>query len=146
MSDKNKFVKLSKWASDLIVDPLSKEPLSLTEKEDVLLSPYGAVYPVVNGIYDLRLLKCAATADGILWEKGQKEYEKSSMNWSDDDNQDFLGELAGVEEVYTEIPITGRCLDIGGHQGRLRAFMSPSQEYLTCDPFISVFDSISKKN
>ena len=32
----------------------------------------------------------------------------------------------------------------GGHQGRLRAFLSPGQEYLSCDPFISVFDSIKK--
>ena len=144
MSDKNKFVKLDNWVKELIVDPLSKEPMSLSQKEDLLLSPYGSVYPVANGIYDLRLLKSATTSDVILWEKGQKEYENSSINWSEYDNQDFFGELAGVEEVYREITITGRCLDVGGHQGRLRAFLSPGQEYLSCDPFISVFDSISK--
>ena len=144
MTNRHKFIKLDDWAKDLIVDPLSKEPLTLSDKGDKLLSPYGAVYPVVDGIWDLRLLESEITTDSIIWKKGQEEYEKCSNSWEIYENQNFLAERAGVKEVYEEIPIVGRSLDVGGHHGRLRAFLSPKQEYISCDPFISVFDPIEK--
>jgi SAM-dependent methyltransferase len=144
MNKRHKFIKLDDWANELIVDPLSKEPLSLSKKGDTLLSQYGAVYPVVGGIYDLRLLQVDITSDTKLWKECQKKYEEWSDNWENYESTDFFSERAGVKEVYQAIPIVGRCLDVGGHQGRLRAFLTPDQEYLSCDPFISVFDPIEK--
>lgn len=140
----HQFIKLEEWAKDLIVDPLSKGPLTLSDKGNKLLSAYGAVYPVVDGIYDLRLLNTEITSDSKLWKKGQEEYEKLSINWNAYEQQDFFGEREGMKEVYEEIPIIGRTLDVGGHQGRLRAFLSQNQEYLSCDPFISCFSPIGK--
>lgn len=128
----------------MIVDPLSKEPLILSDRGDKLLSSYGAVYPVVGGIYDLRLLQSEITSDSKIWKKGQKEYETQAEKWQSYGKQDFIAERAGVEEVYQDISIVDRCLDVGGHQGRLRAFLSPNQEYISCDPFSSVFDPIVK--
>ncbi len=73
MNSKHKFAKLDDWAKDLIVDPLSKEPLILSDRKDKLLSSYGAVYPVVGGICDLRLLESEMTSDSKVWKKGQEE-------------------------------------------------------------------------
>ena len=144
MTNQHKFIKLDEWAKDLIVDPLSKEPLTLSNKGDKLLSSYGAVYPVVDGIYDLRLCKSEITAAHRLWLKGQKEFERIANNWELHEKQDFVAERKGVEKVYEDIPIVGRCLDVGGHQGRLRAFLSSNQEYISCDPFKTPFDMIDK--
>jgi hypothetical protein len=49
LNNRYKFIKLDDWAKELIVDPISKEPLSLSKNGDILLSPYRAVYPVVGG-------------------------------------------------------------------------------------------------
>ena len=57
---------------------------------------------------------------------------------------DYDAELNNIKLVYQEIPIEGRCLDVGGHQGRLRAFLDSEQEYVSCDPFISVFDGVTE--
>lgn len=50
-----------------------------------------------------------------------------------------------MREVYKDISIEGRCLDVGGHQGKLRHFLSSKQEYITCDPFLSGFNGIEKQ-
>lgn len=143
-NNNHNYVKLDDWARFLIVDPLSKEPLTLSDRKDKLLSPYGVVYPIVNGIYDLRLLDCQITPLSKLWLAGQKEYERLASSWKLHEKEDYVAERRGVENVYEDIPIIGRCLDVGGHQGRLRAFISSDQEYFSCDPFLSAFDMIGK--
>lgn len=143
-NSRHNYVKLDEWARHLIVDPLSKEPLILSDKKDKLLSPYGTVYPICDGIYDLRLARSEITISSKLWAKGQRAYERKSTNWELHKRQDYYSEHAGVEEVYTDIPIVGRCLDVGGHQGRLRAFLSSNQEYISCDPTMTAFDMIGK--
>jgi SAM-dependent methyltransferase len=40
--------------------------------------------------------------------------------------------------VYRAIPILGRCLDVGGNDGRLRAFLDPAQEYVSIDPYLGI--------
>lgn len=58
-----------------------------------------------------------------------------------------MEEVEGVREIYKDIPINGSCLDIGGNQGRLRAFLKPKQNYISCDPFINIFDILdTQKN
>jgi SAM-dependent methyltransferase len=50
-----------------------------------------------------------------------------------------------VREVYAEIPVTGRCIDIGGNQGRLRVYVPPESEYVSVDPFLDVFRDLDRQ-
>ena len=134
--------KIDPWVRDIIVDPLSKQVLQTSEDGTELISPYGRKYPIVNGIYDLRLLNNVTTPDQKLWKSGQDFYESSAAGNAVSDSMDYAEELERVREVYEAIPIEGRCLDVGGHQGRLRAYLDPAQEYISCDPFLTVFDQI----
>jgi SAM-dependent methyltransferase len=138
--------KLDNWAKELIVDPLSKEPLSLAEDSTHLLSPYGRKYPIVDGIFDLRLLNNKASRDQKIWKEGQHEYERLHRDHASHDQlQEYLAEIEGVKEVYEDIPVEGTCLDVGGHQGRLRKFLAPGQRYISCDPFLGVFNDLDKQ-
>lgn len=141
-----KFVKLDSWVKEIIVDPLSKEPLTINKEKTFIFSTYGRKYPVKDELLDLRLLNNETTADQKAWNEGQREYEKcSAVSASLDQKQDYFAEIEGVKEVYDDIPVRGSCLDVGGHQGRLRQFLSPGQDYITCDPFLNVFDDLDKQ-
>ena len=92
---KNRFTKLNSWAKGLIVDPLSKQPLTLSEDQRYLLSSYGRRYPIVNGIFDLRLLNNETTRDQKLWKEGQHHYEEWSYNISAQDHKEnYFEEIA----------------------------------------------------
>ena len=137
---------LDSWAKELLVDPQSKEPLRLSEDGKHLLSSYGRKYPIINGILDLRLLNNETTPDQKVWKEGQRAYELWSRNVAiRDQSQDYLAEREGVKEVYEDIPIEGSCLDVGGHQGKLRHFLAPEQPYLCCDPFLKAFFEIDNQ-
>jgi ubiquinone/menaquinone biosynthesis C-methylase UbiE len=143
---KNKFIKIDEWVKDIIVDPLSKQPLTASDDGEYLLSPYGRKYPIVRGIYDLRLLNNETTYDQKIWKKGQLEVEKYYISKSISDNTNYDVELDGVREVYEEIPVEGSCLDVGGSKGTLRAFLDTNQKYISCDPNLNVFDKISERS
>src|SRR5262249_25954533 len=135
----NPCVKLDAWARDVLVDPFEKGPLATIPAG--LQAHDGRVYPLVGGIYDLRDNRVDP-----VWQEGQDHYEAWSRHLIDDDvRQDYVAEIEGVRDVYKAISITGRVLDVGGHQGRLREFLVPAQEYLSCDPFIDVFVGIDRQ-
>lgn len=130
--------KVDAWLRGIIVDPLDKSPLLDAPGE--MISMYGRRYPVVNGVCDLRLLSRTSGALAEIWRHGQEEYEEWACHLSDADaRQDYTSEREGVREVYEAVPIIGRCLDVGGHQGRLREFLTPDQEYVSLDPYVEVF-------
>jgi ubiquinone/menaquinone biosynthesis C-methylase UbiE len=142
----SKLTKLDQWLKKIIVDPLSKEPLRNIQKENSLVSPYGRKYPIHDDIYDLRLLNNETTKDQKAWKQGQYAYERRSKSLSlQDKKKDYLNEIERMRSVYEHIPIEGSCLDVGGHQGRLRQFIDPKQKYVTCDHFLNVFDNIEKQ-
>ena len=137
-------ISLDAWATGLLADPLSKEPVSLDGTAGFVLSGYGRKYPIRNGVPDLRLLNNDCTKDQRVWSEGQRAYEKWSAGLSGNDSlQRYVDEVESVRDVYREIPVRGRCLDVGGHQGRLRKFLETDQPYITCDPFLGVFDGLS---
>ena len=141
----NKYVKLDDWVKKIIVDPLGKESLIVSENKNFLKTSYGKKYPIKDGIYDLRLLKTEITSDQRAWTEGQKAYEEVSKKLISDDNIDYESEIQLVAKVYQDIPIKGRCLDVGGNKGTLRKFLNDDQEYISCDPFINVFDNIGNR-
>jgi SAM-dependent methyltransferase len=129
-------VKLDPWVLEILRDPLSKSPLEIDSR--FLISDYGRRYPVVSGIYDLRLLNSYVGVSGELWRRGQIEYEKWSARVAALPGEYDAVQRRGVEDVYRAIPVRGRCLDVGGNDGRLRAFLDPDQEYISVDPYLEV--------
>jgi len=141
----SEFVKVDPWLQKILVDPLDKGPLTISETS--LVSSYGRHYPIVKGIYDLRLLTRHVGVVGELWNEGQREYER----WTDslayrDSKQFYLEEKDSVRDVYEAIPLVGRCLDIGGHQGRLREYIAEDQEYVSIDPYLDVFEGLGSQS
>lgn len=139
-----KDIALDDWARSLLVDPVGKSPLEF--RKDAVCSDYGRCYPIRDGIIDFRPFSASVGEHADTWETGQMAYE----SWSDtlaqkDSLKDYEKELNSVRDVYEAIPIQGACLDVGGHQGRLRAFLAPEQKYMVVDPYISVFDGISSQ-
>ncbi len=134
--------KLDPWARELIVDPLSKEPLTEGAAGDCLMSAYGRQYPIVDGIFDLRVLNNETTRDQRLWKEGQRAYENAARAAQSLDPPVDPVELDAMRRIYNDIPVEGDCLDVGGHQGRLRAFLAPDQRYISCDPFREVFHGV----
>ena len=136
-------VHVESWVREILVDPLGKTPLMINEAENLIRSEWGMNYPIIHGIFDLRLLKNETTKDQHVWKEGQVAFEKWAKNLADrDKSMDYFREIEGVRGVYEDIPIVGSCLDVGGHQGRLRQFLKPGQKYVSCDPFYTVFDQL----
>jgi SAM-dependent methyltransferase len=139
-------LNLDDWVKLIIVDPLSKEPLRMDPNRNFFWSPYGRKYPVVDGIIDFRLLNNKTTKDQKIWREGQDQFELLSQTIAVCDLlPNYLAEIESVREVYQDIPVEGCCLDVGGHQGRLRQFLSSTQQYVSCDPFLNVFDNFDKQ-
>lgn len=80
------------------------------------------------------------------WSNVQKEYEAYHARHRSRDNlKRYLEEIDSVKEIYTEeFHIKGRVLDVGGHQGRLRHFLSEEHVplYVSVDPYLEVFQHI----
>jgi SAM-dependent methyltransferase len=127
-------VKLDPWVLDILRDPLSKSPLKI--EGDNVTSDYGWRYPVTDGVFDLRMIDSYVGAAGILWRDGQDFYEK--CDGAKLSLEEYTRERRGVEDVYRAIPIRGRCLDVGGNDGRLRSFLEPGQEYMCIDPYLEI--------
>lgn len=153
------FMKLDKNVVDLLCCPLCKS--KVIQKEEHFLCPDCATqYPRrsvnvgdhLEQVYDFRIHR---PSYGIpqsmrLWDDGQVEYESFHQGESSQDNSEiYLAEIDSVREIYTqEFHIRGSVLDVGGHQGRLRYFLS-SQDvplYVSIDPFLEVFENIQHQS
>lgn len=137
----NTHIKVDGWLKNILVDPLDKGPLMIGDAH--LSSSYGRRYPITRDIYDLRLLTQHKGVIGTLWEQGQMAYEHWSDSFSSRNSREsYHDEKESVRDVYAAIPIVGRCVDIGGHQGRLREYLAENQEYVSIDPFLDVFEGL----
>lgn len=137
----NRYSKLDLWVKELLVDPIGKEKLTI--RNEGAFTNYGKFYPVVNGVFDFRPFSAEFMPRDLRdWKAEQAEYEKWSEKLGNSITNDYIKEREGVREVYEKMPITGRCLDVGGHQGRLRTFLKKNQEYVIIDPFLSVFNKL----
>jgi SAM-dependent methyltransferase len=128
--------KIDEWLQNILCDPLSKSPLAI--ESGCLRSDYGRRYPVVDQVYDLRALNCHAGSVGKQWRRGQEDYEQWSIKLARRSSENYNAQRRGLEDVYNAIPIAGRCLDVGGNDGRLRAFLGRQQQYVSADPYLTV--------
>jgi ubiquinone/menaquinone biosynthesis C-methylase UbiE len=64
-----------------------------------------------------------------------------------DSLHEYLNEIDSVREIYTkEFGISGKVLDVGGHQGRLRHYLDDDVSlYVSIDPFVNVFERMDKQ-
>jgi SAM-dependent methyltransferase len=136
--------KLDSWARDLVCCPVSKG--DLVWSRNAAYSPLsGLTYPFLERekVWDFRVKRPSFVPNLAhrAWEDGQREYEvwQTKLN-SADDLETYNREIDSVREIYVEeFTLSGRILDVGGHQGRLRHFLLPNVEYLSVDPFADVF-------
>jgi len=71
------------------------------------------------------------------WEEGQREFEKQmKAEYMRDNLQIYLDEIESVREIYTEVfHLSGKILDVGGCQGRLRHYLGlDTTGYTSIDP------------
>jgi SAM-dependent methyltransferase len=133
--------KLDPWVKEILVDPIAKSGLQWNE--DTLLSDYGKEHRFERGTLDLRPFRQKPMSQpSRVWKLGQIADEQWEKRVTQDLDREYNNELAGVREVYEIMPLVGRCLDVGGHQRRLRAFLKPGQGYLIIAPFLDVFEGI----
>jgi SAM-dependent methyltransferase len=120
--------KLDGWVRDILVDPFSKEPIG----------------EIPSGIPDFRRKLFSPSIDAKTWRSGQEHFESWAEALKDSADQ-HRAELATVRGVYEDISLDGRVLDVGGYQGRLRAYLADGQEYVSCDPHIGAFNGIEQQ-
>ncbi len=83
-----------------------------------------------------------------LWKKCQHSFEDYIRKEAKEDNlQNYLDEIDSVKELYTEhFHLSGKVLDVGGHQGRLRHFLtSDVTEYASVDPIPFNFHELEEQ-
>jgi ubiquinone/menaquinone biosynthesis C-methylase UbiE len=80
------------------------------------------------------------------WSDIQEDFKRSDSRRKRKDNlEKYLEEIDSVREIYTEeFRIKGSVLDVGGHQGKLRHFLSSSDIplYVSADPYVESFAAI----
>jgi SAM-dependent methyltransferase len=84
------------------------------------------------------------------WQETQRNYEDWDNGFAAQDSlQEYLDEIDSVGEIYgAEFHLAGSILDVGGHVGRLRHFLSGAElaTYVSVDPFLDAFRSTQQPN
>lgn len=115
--------QIQPWLSELLADPVTKQPQQSNN------------FPRVHGVIDARVL-LKNTHGFEQWLSGQQEYEewagKIRKNTTIDDE---LEGIQGARPVYEHFPMDGRILDVGGGAGRVREFLPDEVEFVSTDPW-----------
>ncbi len=150
------FTKLDIEIADLLCCALCHGSIRINDIKHFICADCGTVYPFVGTsdkekneyIYDFRLNRPPyCIPEGIKkWAAVQHEYERyREQVVNADELNRYLDEIDSVREIYEhEFHITGSVLDVGGHQGRLRHYLSEHEVplYLSVDPYITIFENI----
>jgi ubiquinone/menaquinone biosynthesis C-methylase UbiE len=145
--------KLDAHIIDLLCCPLCKGMLNI-QTHQFFCNDCRSTYPLVGEpnwkIYDFRIHrpKYLITKSIEKWNEIQKQSDNHEIEVTESDNlKQYLAEIDSVREIYTsEFHITGSVLDVGGHQGRLRHYLSSEEvpTYVSVDPFIDIFGYAQK--
>lgn len=99
-------------------------------------------------IVDFRIKPTQDSEEWKQWEASQEEYIKYHNYYAANDHAaHYLKEIDSVKEIYRqEFQLTGRILDVGGAQGRLRHFLHSDEleNYICIDPFSEAFSGFGK--
>lgn len=158
--DSTSYIKLESDIASLLCCPFCKSDISLSENE-ALCSSCGSQYrsKLVNTgsqkekVFDFKIdYPKEFMPDGhVKWSELQNEFEDYHDHYTELDNKNYYNdEIDSVREIYqTEFKLSGKILDVGGNQGRLRHYLdleNPENKYLSIDPYINAFENISKSN
>ena len=149
--DSMKYVKLDQSFKDILCCPICKALLDLSENQ-ATCKKCGSNYLSRNRIRDFRILPPDYCLPSVLkeWRRVQDNYEslpaKLAQLTNEEQEEVYLGEIDSVKEIYTqEFSISGKVIDVGGGQGRLRHFLKDDSQYISVDPFLDVFQGIESK-
>lgn len=93
-------IKLSPWLTNILADPITKQPVQPDH------------FPLTNGVMDARVfLKNTHGYDG--WAEGQNEYESFGLG-DQTDTDGYRREIAYDIPIYEHFTLRGRILDCGG--------------------------------
>lgn len=151
------FTKLDEEVIRILRCPLCKGELNLTGAKFICRN-CDSQYPQVKvahpdhqeSIYDFRVHRPAyCVPPGVdFWADSQEWYEKYHHKYGAlDDLEIYLAELDSVKEIYTdEFHLQGAVLDVGGQQGRLRAYLNADvTQYVDVDPFLECFQGLESQ-
>lgn len=149
------FTQLNRDVIGLLCCPLCKGDL-INEQDKFVCEDCATQYPLKNTpvgdhiekIYDFRIHRptyCIPETTK-MWEESQKHYKEFHENLIVHDSLEvYIDEIDSVREIYTqEFRIEGTVLDVGGHQGRLRHYLSDQEVplYVSVDPYLNIFENI----
>lgn len=139
------YIELSQEALELLCCPQCKTDLELSDNQ-FKCPACGLIFPLRqiqaasatgDQVYDFRIHRpdCLVPTNERSWQKFQLLYESSASSKNSIDT--YLREIDSVSEIYTnEFSLSGKILDVGGHQGRLRHFLrDDTRLYLSIDPY-----------
>jgi ubiquinone/menaquinone biosynthesis C-methylase UbiE len=104
-----------------------------------------------EAFYDFRIKTPDYSKPAALkkWEDAQNEFINYHRFYKEKDNYEhYLREIDSVKEIYTEeFILSGKILDVGGHQGRLRYYLDEStqNELIITDPYPEVFSDLDQQ-
>jgi ubiquinone/menaquinone biosynthesis C-methylase UbiE len=147
-------IKLDECIIDILRCPLCKSSIELLENA-FICKTCSTLYPkraikLKNSneyVFDFRVVRPSYCVPAGLkkWNDMQDIYEDIHNDVSSCDHLNlYLKEIEGVRDIYTkEFEISGKVLDVGGHQGRLRHFLKDTvSTYISIDPYPDVFKNI----
>lgn len=109
----------------------------------------GRTFGLTEGAWDFRVRYPAflPTIQARDWSDAQRACEHFNRKLERRETlHDLQKGLDQVREVYeAEFRISGRVLDVGGHQGRLRHFLAQGSQYVSVDPWVDVFRHVSDR-
>jgi ubiquinone/menaquinone biosynthesis C-methylase UbiE len=124
---------------DIFADPISHSELDFDGES--LITPSKFIYH--HGDFRIAL-------SGFLgnnWVQGQVKYEAFNNKFMSNSLDFFKSVDLETSEIYMQIPLVGRVLDVGGGYGTaaLQANV-PHENFIVIDPMICKWDSIKSKS
>lgn len=144
MTDLTLKIVTSEWLSEILVDPITKKSLHLTN-ENYYTSEDNFIYSLKDGVPDFRIRLNKSEKE---WTEGQFEFEKWKIKYLEKgelDNSFYLEEQKRDKPMYDRLKLEGRVLDVGGQLGNIRKYLYENNEYCTIDPFIDVWKLVKNK-
>jgi ubiquinone/menaquinone biosynthesis C-methylase UbiE len=114
---------------ETMVCPVSRE--SLHVHGDDLCTASGYVYP----LGDFR--KISSLTQSAEWAKGQVHYERHHRRWIQQPDHVYTSLDEAAAKIYSEIPLRGMVLDVGGGYGLIAVQASLQPGRIVCvDPMV----------
>jgi ubiquinone/menaquinone biosynthesis C-methylase UbiE len=119
------FIDLEDWVLKILADPITKKP---AKPEN---------FGHVNRIIDARIY-LKNTYGFKDWKIGQEVFEKWEASGEEYNNKvdSFKKEIHYARPIYEHYKMNGYILDVGGHVGTVREYLSEDCKLVSVDPYI----------